>query len=1098
MASLDELVELLERNSEWPGLIAALRSEQSGVIDGAWGSAAALALIAMSRAAPSALLVVLAHPGDVDGWLQDLHTWSGQTPAAFLGLDNWPPERARADPVVRKRFGFVQRLAPQPRQIYVTTIQALMQPVPTADALKTRQKKVRHGQNLDLEQLLAWLIENHYQRVDAVEMPGEYARRGGIVDIYSPASDDPYRIELDGDTVDSVRTFSPVTQRSLAECGEATFLDNRLVQDEELQRLRGSLLDHLPDQCWVALVEPQELHDQGHFFVNNASDMVGLFQVAGIFKQLLRFANVTISAMPRPSIEHSVHLRVESVERFSGNIARVSDELAAVARNDRVIITCQTEAERNRLRQVLAAGKLTESHQLQLAHGSIRSGFRLVEHGVIVLGSHELFHRELTPTGEKIGEPTGLPKRRIESRAIDSFLELNEGDLVVHVLNGIARFRGMKMIARASTTAARSEEDDGDAGDTNPPIEEHLLLEFRDGVLLYVPVSKVDLVQKYVGGTGTPELSKLGGSSWNKRKERVEEAVLDLATEMIEIQALRAAQPGIAFEPDSEWMKEFENSFPFQETPDQLTAIREIKSDLESPRPMDRLLCGDVGYGKTELAVRAAFKVIDNGKQVAVLVPTTILAEQHYRTFTERLSPYPFIVEAVSRFRSPGEQRAIIKRAQAGEVDVIIGTHRLLSKDVQFKDLGLVIIDEEQRFGVHHKERLKQMRTLVHVLTMTATPIPRTLHLALLGIRDISNLETPPPERLPVETRIIRWDDTMIRSAILRELNRDGQVYFVHNRVHDIRDVARRLQGIVPEAQIVVGHGQMTEVELEAAMVQFVQKKAHILVATTIIESGLDIPNANTIFIDEADIYGLADLHQLRGRVGRQKNRAYAYMLLHEHRAVTPNAEKRLKAIEEFAELGAGFKIAMRDLEIRGAGNILGMEQSGHIAAIGYELYCQLLENAVRNLKSMPLRTPLDVHIDLAWNAFLPRDYVYSQKARMEIYRRLARIRDRALLDDFRLELRDRHGAVPLAAEWLIKTAEIRLLASRWQITNIHRHGPHIILTYKNSLIIKQLADRHPTRLKIIDEKSVYVRLQDSDVSAQEIFSLLLHVLGSD
>ncbi len=560
---------------------------------------------------------------------------------------------------------------------------------------------------------------------------------------------------------------------------------------------------------------------------------------------------------------------------------------------------------------------------------------------------------------------------------------------------------------------------------------------------------------------------------------------------MIQIQAMRAAQPGFAFPLDSEWMREFEASFPYQETPDQLTAIGEIKVDLEKARPMDRLLCGDVGYGKTELAIRAAFKVIDNGKQVAVLVPTTVLAEQHYRTFSERFAAYPFVVEVVSRFRSPGEQRKILKRVAAGEVDVIIGTHRLLSKDVAFKDLGLVIIDEEQRFGVEHKERLKHLRAMVHILTMTATPIPRTLHLALLGIRDISNLETPPPERLPVETRIIRWDDKLIRAAILRELNRDGQVYFVHNRVYDIDRIRNRVQSIVPEAKIVVGHGQMDEHDLERSMLAFVRKEAHILVATTIIESGLDIPNANTIFIDQADNYGLADLHQLRGRVGRQKNRAYAYMLLDGEREVTPNAAKRLKAIEEFTELGSGFKIAMRDLEIRGAGNILGMEQSGHIAAIGYELYCQLLENAVRTMKNLPLKTALEVNVDLPWPAYLPRDYIQGQKLRMEIYRRLARIRDIRKIDDFRTELRDRYGPVPDAAEWLLRITELRLLAARWQISNIHRNGPDIVLTYRSEKRIKQLAAQSRGRLKVVDEQSAYLRLHEGEDEPLTLFGLL-------
>ena len=496
---------------------------------------------------------------------------------------------------------------------------------------------------------------------------------------------------------------------------------------------------------------------------------------------------------------------------------------------------------------------------------------------------------------------------------------------------------------------------------------------------------------------------------------------------------------------------------------------------------MDRLICGDVGYGKTEVAVRAAFKAVDNGKQVAILVPTTVLAEQHYRTFRERLAEYPFTVEVLSRFRTAAEQKRTIKGLKEGSVDVVVGTHRLVSKDVQFKDLGLVIIDEEQRFGVEHKERLKRLRAMVDVLSLTATPIPRTLHLALLGIRDISNLETPPPDRLPIETRISRFDRPLIRQAILRELNREGQVYFVHNRVHDIHAVASEVQEIAPEATIVVAHGQQHADELEEAMTAFVRKDADILVATTIIESGLDIPNANTIFIHQADRYGLADLHQLRGRVGRHKNRAYAYMLLDSDRGVTPEAARRLKAIEEFTELGAGFKIALRDLEIRGAGNILGTQQSGHIAAVGYELYCQLLENAVRSMKKLPAKAPLETTIDLPWPAYLPHDYVPDQKGRIEVYRRLARVRDAAKLDDFRQELRDRYGPLPEPAEWLLRAAEVRLLAARWGITNIHRLEKDIVFTYRSGRLIKKLAEKGDLRFRVVDEKSAYYRLRPAD-----------------
>jgi transcription-repair coupling factor (superfamily II helicase) len=846
---------------------------------------------------------------------------------------------------------------------------------------------------------------------------------------------------------------------------------------------RGHLAEYLPRNACVILIEPDDLREHGRAYLDRVADPVGLFSVAGTLQQLLAFPSVTVSALPSASVETIWHLRVESVERFSGNVTRIRDELDQVAAAERVLIACHNEAEVKRLTEVLSAGQLAQSDRLRLVRGHVHAGYRLVEPGVVVLGSHELFHREDPAAAAPAATPR--PGRRIESRAIDSFLELKEGDLVVHVSHGIARFRGMVMLDK-----------DSDGARNVNAKEEHLLLEFRDGVHVYVPASKIDLVQKYVGGTKTePELSKFGGTGWLRKKERVEAAVHDLAAEMLQLQAMRAAQAGYAYPPDSDWQAEFEASFPYQETPDQLSSLREIKTDMLRARPMDRLVCGDVGYGKTELAVRAAFKAIDNGKQVAVLVPTTVLAEQHLRTFSQRLSEYPFVVDCVSRFKTHAEQKRTLKRVAEGGVDVIIGTHRLVSEDVRFKDLGLVIIDEEQRFGVEHKEKLKHLRAMVDVLTLTATPIPRTLHLALLGIRDISNLETPPPDRLPIETRIIRFDRPLIRQAILRELNREGQVYFVHNRVLDIHAVASEVQAIVPEARIVVGHGQMAADELEEAMTKFVRRDADILVATTIIESGLDIPNANTIFIHQADRYGLADLHQLRGRVGRHKNRAYAYLVLDSDRGVTPDAARRLKAIEEFTELGAGFKIALRDLEIRGAGNILGTQQSGHIAAVGYEMYCQLLENAVRQLKQLPAKAAIETTIDLPWPAYLPHDYVPGQKQRLEVYRRLARVRDAAKLDDFRQELRDRYGPVPESAEWLLRTAELRLLAARWGIVNVHRIEKDIVLTYRSVRLIRKLVERSDERFRVVDEKSAYYRLQPDDGEPQRLYKVLAALL---
>ena len=647
--------------------------------------------------------------------------------------------------------------------------------------------------------------------------------------------------------------------------------------------------------------------------------------------------------------------------------------------------------------------------------------------------------------------------KRTKSRPIDSFLDLREGDLVVHLSHGIGVYRGTKLLEKHGQQF------------------EHLELEFDGGTKIFVPSSKIELVQRYVGGTKSrPKLAKIGGLTWSKQKKAAQEAVKDMAVELLELQAMRGSQPGIAFAHDSVWQNQFDASFSYVETPDQLTAIATVKNDMTSSRPMDRLICGDVGFGKTEVAMRAAFKAIDSGYQVAVLVPTTVLAEQHYKTFRQRMAEFPFDIGKLSRFVSPRNQRETINGIHTGKVDLVVGTHRLASKNLKFYNLGLLIIDEEQRFGVEIKERLKQMRSNVDVLTLSATPIPRTLHMSLVGVRDISNLETPPEDRLSVETRLVRFDDNIIRNAILRELNRGGQIYFVHNRVQDIEEVAARIKRICPEASIVIGHGQMEEGALEQVMIDFIEHRYDILLATTIIESGLDIPNANTIFIDEANRYGLSELHQLRGRVGRYKHQAYCYLLVDRHKHLSPDAARRLHAIEEYSQIGAGFGIAMRDLEIRGAGNLLGTQQSGHIAAVGYELYCQLLGNAVRELTHQPPKLAVDVEIDLPVKAYLPNDYVPELRQRIDIYRRLSRITDISELDEMKAELADRFGKLPRPVKSLLEVAELKIDASIWFVKAMQTEDNYIVLTYANKQRIEHLAKLHDRRLRVVDATKAY------------------------
>ncbi len=782
--------------------------------------------------------------------------------------------------------------------------------------------------------------------------------------------------------------------------------------------------------------------------------------VSDVLRQAFRFPSVAASAVAAGSLETTCRLKIESVERFSGDINRVRDELDEAGAGQEVFVVCQTEAEVRRLGEIFGPTQAAQQGRLRFPIGALHSGFRLVPERIVLLSSGELFRRA----------DLRRPTRRRLSRVIDSFLELREGDLVVHVGHGIARYRGLKLLEK------------------NGQVEEHLELEFYGRTKLYVPSTKIGLVQKYIGGTKSrPTLAKLGGRLWGRQKERVEKAVTDLAADMLELQAARASRPGIAFPADTEWQREFDASFPYHETADQLTTIDSIKHDMCLPRPMDRLLCGDVGYGKTELAMRATFKAIDAGYQVAVLVPTTLLCEQHFRTFTERMAEFPFEIAALSRFATRRQQADIIRRLEEGSLDIVIGTHRLAQPDVRFHNLGLVIIDEEQRFGVEVKERLKALRQIVDVLTMTATPIPRTLHMGLLGLRDISNLETPPEDRLAVETRVARFEPELIRHAVLRELNRGGQIFFVHNRIEDIEILARRLRQIVPEANLAVAHGQMHENDLEQVMLDFVDRRYDLLLATTIVESGLDIPNANTIFIDEGDRYGLADLHQLRGRVGRYKHRAYCCLLIDPNKNLSPSAAKRLRAIEEFSDMGAGFAIAMRNLEIRGAGNILGSEQSGHIATIGYEMYCNLLEHAVRSLKRLPPKTSIEVDVDLPGEGYIPRSYVPDMRLKIDLYRRLARVSNFSELADCRAELVDRFGAPPPLVKHLLELAEIRIAAHRWQVTSIHLEDQYAVLTYSSARLIQQLAARSGGRLRVVDAKSAYLPLGSEVATAATV-----------
>ncbi|MFM9966153.1 MAG: transcription-repair coupling factor [Planctomycetaceae bacterium] len=1127
--TLRELPALLPKQVSFAAVIAALKQGQAGAIDGAWGSSAGLVVATLAQQIENArpLIVVLPRMHDVDEFADDVYNFLGDVPAIFPAWESWPPDGSAMDAVGGARLRVLRTLASdKPPRVIVTSGPALMQPVPGRDEIAASSRSLRVGSNVDVEELLRWLIERGFERVPAVELPGEVSVHGGIVDIFPSDSEDPLRLEFFGDELESLRRFDVESQRTNETLNEvsvtalgssfnrkpeacATAPANDISVAAPASGLR--LNDHLPAGSWVAIIELPELIDEARQYRERLSETTGLADINQVVAGLTDFANVTIAPIAADSFETSCYLQIESIERFSGPKHEVLNELATVVgRDEQVLIACHNEGERERLAELLSETRSADSRQpmaesrdtvfsddgktvsrlsadgdrlsagqnlvladrVALCVGRVNKGFRLVAERIIVLSDHELFGRTTIARETK-------RRRKVESRAIDSFIELSEGDFVVHLSHGIARYRGMKLMEKGDAT------------------EEHLTLEFANRVVIYVPVSLIHLVQKYVGGQrSSPELSTIGGTSWAKRKQKVADAVADLATDMILLQAARETKPGFAYPADSHMMKEFDAAFPYDETPDQLNAIEDCKADLERTRPMDRLICGDVGYGKTEVALRAAFKVIDAGKQVAVLVPTTVLAEQHFRTFSERMAEFPITVAGISRFKTRGEQKKIIEGAANGTIDLLVGTHRLVSPDVTFKDLGLLVIDEEQRFGVEHKEVLKHLRLEVDVLTLSATPIPRTLHMSLLGIRDISNLTTAPVDRMAVTTRVCRFDGDLIRQAIVRELNRNGQVFFVHNRVYNIKSMADRIQRIVPEARIGIGHGQMQGHELEEVMVKFVNHEIDIFVSTTIIESGIDIPNANTIFINDAQNYGLADLHQLRGRVGRYKHKAYCYLLLEEGKSLTPLATKRLKAIEEFSELGAGFKIAMRDLEIRGAGNILGSEQSGHMEAVGYELYCQLLENAVRSAKKQPVKEHIHVQVDLPVTAYLPHDYVPPGRPKIEAYRKLSTVGSFEELADWQNELRDRFGPLPPLAERMVELRELQLSAARWGIDRVTREDDWLVFGYRDASRLKPLVGLHKGRFRIVDAKSAYWPLAEgTDTSFDGLLPVLKAVL---
>ncbi|MGY8767449.1 MAG: transcription-repair coupling factor [Pirellulales bacterium] len=1034
------------------------------IVEGVWGSSCALLASAITGQAGSKLLIVCPDLSKIDSVAEDLALFTKDSVDIFPAWESTPEERFLHDEIYGQRLRLLKCLVNnEVPQIIVTSIESLLQPVPAIENVVANSRRLSVGETLDCEEFARWLIQHKFHSTSAVELPGEFSLRGGILDIFAPDWNEPARIELFGDEIESIRQFDIETQRSSHHLSQVEVTVLRHGKGQQ-----GHFLDYLSSDTTCMLIELERMQDAASHYLDRLEDIEQAYGLPDTFKRLNPWRKVTVGEISSGGMDATCSFSFDSVEQFSGDVDRVRGELDVVAQGQDVFVVCRTEAEIERLEEIFGGNQLSKKGKLHYVQGALNQGFRYRDENVILISGDELFHRTTR----------ARPKTKNLGKVIDSFLDLRENDLVVHLSHGIGRYRGLKLLERQGLT------------------EEYLELEFHGGAKIFVPTSKVDLVQKYIGGNKTRvPLARLDGTRWQNQKKAVESSVKDLAEELLEVQAMRKSRPGIAFAQDTQWQREFDASFPYRPTNDQTTAIQAIKQDMEQPRPMDRLLCGDVGFGKTEVAMRAAFKAIDNGFQVAILVPTTILAEQHYNSFRQRMAEFPFTIEKLSRFCTPKEQRETVAGLKQGSVDLVIGTHRVASKDVAFQNLGLVIIDEEQRFGVEIKERLKQLRATVDVMTMTATPIPRTLHMSLVGVRDICNLESPPEDRVAVETKVARFGDQLIRHAILRELNRGGQIFFVHNRVQDIELVKAKLQRIAPEASIRIGHGQMPEHQLEEVMSDFIAGKFDLLLATTIVESGLDIPNANTIFIDEADRYGLADLHQLRGRVGRYKHRAYCYLLLEPGKHLSPVASKRLHAIEEFSQMGAGFAISMRDLEIRGAGNILGTQQSGHIAMVGYELYCKLLESAVRVLKRLPPQQTIDVDVDLPGEAYLPDNYVSDMRQKIDLYRRMTRIASDDDIVKLREELLDRFGKPPEEVERLIELAALKLDAAFWQIASIFIEDEYLVLEYTDRGRIEQLAAKKQGKLRIVDDKSAYWTLPKNISNPDKLFHVAKSVL---
>lgn len=951
--------------------------------------------------------------------------------------------------LIRQRMKVIKALLEEKELTVVTSIDGCMDFLESLGKIKEQLIHYESDSTVDIEQLKNQLVALGYERVGQVEMPGQFSVRGGIVDIYCLTEENPWRIELWGDEIDSIRSFDPESQRSLENLEELTIYPAvEHIGDKDMV----SFLDYFPEERTIIFLdEPNRLTEKGgaveeeyrqsrmHREEKGSRNLPENWLCS--FEQLQKELNkrncISVCALePKQAgwkVREKFYLEVKSISAYNNSFELLVKDLHQYKKQGyRIALLSGSRTRAERLAKDLQEEGLAAFYgqdydreicpgEIMVVYGHAKKGFEYPLIKFAVMTESDIFGQEQKKK----------KKKNYSGSRIQDFAELSIGDFVVHEKHGLGIYRGIEKV------------------EVDRIVKDYIKIEYRGGSNLYIPATQLDCLQKYSGADASkaPKLNKLGTQEWNKTKSKVRGAVKNIAKELVELYAVRQEKEGYVCGPDTVWQREFEEMFPYEETEDQLSAIEDAKRDMESTRIMDRLICGDVGYGKTEVALRAAFKEVQESRQVAYLAPTTILAQQIYNTFVQRMKEFPVRVELLCRFRTPAQQKKAIEDLKKGQVDVIIGTHRILSKDVQFKNLGLLIVDEEQRFGVTHKEKIKQLKKDVDVLTLTATPIPRTLHMSLIGIRDMSVLEEPPMDRMPIQTYVMEYDEETVREAINRELRRGGQVYYVYNRVTDIADVALRIAKLVPDARVDFAHGQMSESELENVMYSFVNGDIDVLVSTTIIETGLDISNVNTMIIHDSDRYGLSQLYQLRGRIGRSNRTAYAFLMYRKNVMLKETAEKRLAAIREYTDLGSGFKIAMRDLELRGAGNLLGAQQHGHMNAVGYDLYCKMLNEAVKEAKGIHTMEDFETSVDLNVDAYIPDSYISNEFQKLDIYKRIAGIETQQDYDDMLEELLDRFGEPGKAVLNLLAIAKLKAIAHQGYVTEIKQTGKTVRFT---------------------------------------------------